>query len=169
MDPDHPHHRLPVVKRTISFSSPRSVLLLNPTLPLVLCLFGIAIVFTVWPTALDHAPIGFERRGVIHHIWHYSLLGGSLLALYGMFSANLRRLQFEFAGLLLLVTALSMNFVAQMSVLIAHGESSVQEGVTGLGLALRVAVIATLALRAGVLVVEPVVIVPGTNPDNGEE
>lgn len=156
MDPSAPRHRLPVVRHTISFASPRSVFLWNPVVPLVFAVFFIAVTFTIWPTALDHAPISFERRGIIHHIWHYALLGGSLLALYGMFSANLRRLQFEFTGLLVLTTALSMNLVAQVALFIEAGSAAVAEGVTGLGLGLRAGVIVTLALRAWVLFAEPV-------------
>lgn len=163
MDPAAPRHRLPIVRHTIAFSSPRSVFLLNPVVPLVVSVFLIAVTFTIWPTALEHAPISFERRGVIHHIWHYALLGGSILALYGMFSANLRRLQFEFVGLLMLTTALSMNLVAQIALFLDAGSSAVAEGVTGLGLGLRAGVIATLALRAWVLFSEPVVQV-GTEP-----
>lgn len=164
MDPHAEHHRLPIIRHTISFNSPRSVLLLNPVVPLVVSVFLIAVVFTIWPEALEHAPISFERRGVIHHIWHYSLLGGSILALYGMFSANLRRLQFEFVGLLMLTTALAMNLVAQVATLIDEGSAAGGEaaGVTGLGLALRAGVIVTLALRTAVLYFEPIVQVPGT-------
>ena len=165
MDPNNDRHRLPVVKRTISFTSPRSAILLNPAVLIVMSILVAAAIFTIWPEALEHSPISFEKRGVVHHIWHYALLGGSVLALYGMFSASLRRLQFEFAGLVLLVTAVAMNFVAQVSRLMDQGAASAgEDGVTGFGLCLRVGVIATLALRAWVLVAEPVVQVPVTPP-----
>ena len=169
MDPKSPRHSLPIISRTIQFNSPRSVLLLNPVVPLVIALFFIAVTFTIWPSALEHAPISFEKRGVVHHIWHYSLLGGSVLAIYGMFSANMRRLQFEFAGLLLLVTAMAMNLVAQVSLFADQGPAAVADGVTGFGLGLRAGVLATLLLRLVVLYFEPVVQVSGPTLDNGEE
>lgn len=147
--------------RPFSYRSIRSVMLSNPVPFLVLSIFVAALIFTVWPEVLSHSPVSFEKRSIfadatIHHIWHYGLLGGSVLALYGMFSANKYRIPLEFVGLIILTVALGMNFTAQLSLFIDEGpQLAATEGVTGLGLCTRAGVIATLALRAWVLIADP--------------
>jgi hypothetical protein len=121
------------------------------------------LVFTIWPQALEHSPISFEKRGVVHHIWHYSLLGGSILSLYGMFSASKLRLQYEFIGLLILTNALLMNLVAQLDTYFDAGPLAVHEGVTGIGLGARIILVLILLLRMFVLYFEPKVDWPVTN------
>lgn len=152
-----------VIRASFTFTHPRAVILTNPTVLIAFGLFILSVVFTIWPNALEHAPISFERRGVVHHIWHYSLLGGSMLALYGMFTVGRYRLQYEFFGLLLLVNAMAMNLVAQLSLYIESGTASVTDGVTGIGLGQRFIVIGILLLRMYVLYFEPKVDWPVTN------
>lgn len=101
---------------SVTIRSPRSVLLMNPyQLPIVLCLFGVAVVFTFWPTLLEHSPVSFEARGVVHHAWHYALLSSASLTLVAMFSTRAWRLKAELIGLIGLIGALGMNFVAMVA------------------------------------------------------
>lgn len=131
--------------------SPRNVLLLQPfQLFLVVALVAVSVVFTIWPEVLEHSPVSFEKRGVVHHGWHYLLLAGSLITLAGMLSASVRRLRLELVGVCLLVGALGVNLVA---VLDDPGASNV----SGLGVALRVAAILGLTTRAYIVATEPTV------------
>lgn len=147
---------IPLATRTISIRSPRAVLLLNPTLPLVLAAFGVSIVFTIWPEALNHSPIGFERRGIIHHVWHYTLFVGSALALVGMFGTFTRRLEVELFGTILLAGALTLNLIANVN----EAFLPVDVVPSGLGMAMRAGVIFVFVLRVYVLVARPHVDAP---------
>lgn len=131
-----------------------AALILQPfQLPLVVALGAIAVVFTIWPEALDHAPIAFEKRGVVHHVWHYSLLAGSFVALYGMFSEAERRLRIEFAGLLTLLVVVALNTIALVADTLAQ-----PPGVeSGLGLALRFAVLAGFGVRLYTVIKQPTI------------
>ncbi len=152
-------YEIPVVKATFSLRSPRAVALLHPfQLPLVLILAGLSIVFTIWPEALNHNPISFENRGIIHHVWHYTLLTGALLSTAGLFMVHSRRLQLELVGLCLLTGALVMNLVA----VIAEAESVIisSETPSGLGMALRFGVITGLIIRLYIVAFEPTVEIP---------
>lgn len=149
---------IPVVRRTVSMRSPRAVLLLNPTLPIVVTILVVSVVFTIWPEALNHSPISFERRGIVHHIWHYTLLVGALAALVGMFGTFARRLELELAGTILLAGALMINLIAQFGQ--GLDPSQDDEVPSGLGMALRFGVIAIFALRMYVLVARPQVDAP---------
>ncbi len=179
-------HDIPVVHHTISIRSPRAVLLLNPTLPIVLSLLFVSVVFTIWPEALDHSPISFERRGIVHHVWHYSLLAGSLLALVGMFATFRRRLQLELAGTFLLVGSLTINLIAMVNELepaetflpvgaftinlIAMVDESghpVGDPPSGLGMAIRAGVILMLAIRTYILIAEPTIEISATEINEG--
>ncbi len=143
---------------TVAFRSPRAVALLHPfQLPLVLGLVVLATVFTVWPAALSHVPISFETRGIVHHIWHYTMFAGALLATYGMVAISRRRLQIELAGLALVIGALAMNLVARISEWAIGPED---EAPNGLGLMLRIVVIVGLLVRAYTIAREPTVQVP---------
>ncbi len=126
------------------------LLLLRPfEFPLVVVLCALAVVFTVAPEALDHAPISFETRGVIHHIWHYGLMAGSLLTLAGLLSG---RDKIEFAGLLVLIVVIAENLIAVVS----------DTGpVLGLTIAYRSALLTGLAIRAYTLIRRPVIEVRG--------
>lgn len=94
------HAAFPVATNTIR--SPRSIILLTPFEFVVASLLWLlAVVFTIWPAALEHAPVSFEQRGVVHHVWHFALLAGSSLLLTGLFYAGARRLQVELVGLFL--------------------------------------------------------------------
>lgn len=144
-------HDVPLLHGTFTIRSPRSVILLQPfQLSLALALAAVSVVFTIWPQVLDHSPVSFERRGIVHHVWHYMLLAGSLVTLGGMFSAGRRRLRVELVGLCLLVGALGVNLVA----VIADPHAS---NVSGLGVALRSAAILGLSVRAFIVATEPTV------------
>lgn len=139
-----------------------AVALLRPVqFPLVVALLIVSIVFTVWPDALEHSPITFETQGVIHHIWHYSLLFGSALCLVGMFWVNPRwQLPVELAGLCLLMGVLMVNLIAVSSLAFGLSEAPNSEGdPSGFGLALRIGVILGFAIRAYVIVAEPIMTV----------
>jgi hypothetical protein len=151
-------HDLPVINKTISIRSPRAVILMNPLFPVIVCMFGIAVVFTVWPEALDHSPISFERSGIIHHVWHYALLGGSTLSLIGMFGTFKRRLEVELAGLIVIAGCLALNFIALLGQ-VSHPDERVYPA-SGLALALRIAVISMILIRCAILVFRPTVDAP---------
>ncbi len=154
---------LPVVGVVgVKASPPRSLLavaLLRPVqFPLVVALLIVAIVFAVWPDALQHSPITFETQGVIHHVWHWSLLGGSMLCLVGMFWTNPRwQLPVELAGLILIMGVLTVNLIALISLALSASPNGDEP--SGLGLALRIGVILGFAIRAYVIVAEPVMTV----------
>lgn len=159
-------YEIPVVRGTFSIRSPRAVALLHPfQLPLVFALAVLSIVFTVAPETLEHSPVSFETRGVVHHVWHYSMLAGSLLAIVGMFVVHRRRLQIELSGLFLLIGALTLNLMA----LIAEASSVVpgDEAPSGLGMALRAGVITGLLIRAYIVAREPTVQIPSTLTNEG--
>lgn len=159
--------RIPIIKSALSIRSPRAVAILHPfQLPLVLVLAVLSIAFTIAPETLNHTPISFETRGIIHHVWHYTLLGGALLALVGMFAAARRRLQIELSGLFLLAAALTMNLVGLFTVSAATATTG-DEPPSGLGMALRVGVIVGLLVRAYTVAREPTVQIPGTQINEG--
>lgn len=157
-------HDIPVVRGSFSVRSPRAVALLHPfQLPLVFALAVLSVVFTVAPETLNHTPISFETRGVVHHIWHYYiLLPGALLATVGMFVTHRRRLQVELSGLSLLAGALAMNLVAVIAEAV---NTPAEEASSGLGMALRAAVVVGLLARAYTVAREPTVAIPGTLPN----
>ncbi len=140
--------------RTPVFRPPIGVLLLHPfQLPAVVSLFVLSVTFTIWPELLDHAAVSFEVRGPVHHIWHYSLLGGAIVTLLGMFYVSRRYVQIELAGVCVLTGAVLLNLVAAISDL---GAGSV----TGIGLALRIAFVLGMVIRAYILLVQPAVVLP---------
>lgn len=137
----------------LSLRNPRDVLLLNPfQLPLVVGLLVTSIVFTFWPAALDHAPVAFERRGVVHHVWHYALLVGAATTLAGMLSAGTRRLRTELVGLCVLIGAMGINLLAVLADALAA-----EVAVSGFTVAVRASIIAGLMVRAYTVIVEPTV------------
>lgn len=151
-------HDAPLLHRSFTIRNPRDVLLLHPaTTALVLAFTTVAVVFTFWPQMLDHAPVSFERRGIVHHIWHYVLLTGSLLTLFGMFSAGARRLRVELVGLCVLVGALGVNLVAEVTY-----AAEVNQAASGLDVALRAAAILGLTVRTYIVATEPTVGLPTT-------
>lgn len=154
---------IPIRRAGFSLRSPFAVLILLPFyLPLILSIFGVSVVFTIWPDALEHSPISFEAKGVLHHVWHYSLMLGSLLVLVGLFWASLRRLTAELAGLFVLMGGLTMNLLAVVALTLNPAGA---EEPAGLGMALRAGVIISLAVRAYIIVFEPTVSI---KPTNGE-
>ena len=141
----------------------REVLLLhNFQLPVVACLLAVSIAFVVFPEALDHTALSFEKDesgdpGVIHHVWHYTMMVGSLLALVGLLARGWRSswaLRMELAGLILLIGMLTVNLIASIDTGL---DPTIKSAITGLGLALRVGVILGLAVRAYILLDRPVV------------
>lgn len=152
---------------TFTLHNLRSTLLMNPIqLPLVLALMVVSITFTFWPQALDHSPVGFEQRGVVHHVWHYTLLLGSSLTLAGMLSTGRSRLQVEFIGLCLLIGMLAVNLIAMVGGAYANAEPGVPP-LAGMDVALRAGLILGLAVRAWTVVKEPTVDLVTTETNGG--
>lgn len=163
----------------------RRTALLHPfQLPVVVSLLTVAIVFTVSPRLLEHSPVSFETRGVIHHAWHYGLLFGALLALIGLFmtrpvrhigrgrfkvklpfGVRLEPLGVEFAGLVLLALAVALNLVALTANEFGNVESVGRgDAMSGLGAALRFGVLAGLCIRIWINRAQPTVDLP-VRPD----
>jgi len=156
---------IPIKRAGFSIRSPWAVMILMPfQLPIALSIFAVSIVFTVWPDALQHSPISFETQGFVHHAWHYSLALGSMLLLAGMFLVSTRRLAIELSGIAVLIGALTMNLIALVAIVVSPGGD---EEPSGLGLAIRVGIITGLAIRAHIIVTEPVVTV-GQRPLSGD-
>jgi hypothetical protein len=144
----------PVLRGTITIRNPRSVLLLQPfQFCLAFALWLTAIVFTIWPEALEHAPVSFEQRGIVHHVWHYALLLGTSVLMCGMLSAGRRRLQAELIGLFLLIGCLGLNLTAVLADTVGLHESIV----SGLGIAIRAGFLAALLIRVYIVIAEPTV------------
>lgn len=139
-----------------SIRSPRSVALLNPyQLPIVTSLLVVSLVFTFWPEVLEHSPLSFETLGIVHHLWHYALLLGSALTLYGMLSVRRRRLKAELIGLITLIGCLAINVTAMVAD--ALGDAPNDASLTGLGLAVRVGILLGFLVRAYIVATEPTV------------
>ncbi len=92
-------------------------------LALALALVIVGLIFTAFPEALEHAPAGFETRGVIHHIFHYTLLAGAILVVVGLVIDGPRT---EMVGLILLAGAILINLLAVAT----GGGPDAQEGLT---------------------------------------
>lgn len=152
---------IPVKHAGFSVRSPWAVMVLMPfQLPIMLGAFLVSIVFTIWPDALQHSPISFETQGLIHHVWHYSLALGSVLVLVGMFWTSSRRLQAELAGLFVLMGASAMNLIAVIALVIdVQGDAEP----SGLGIAWRVGILLGMAIRAYIIIREPVVTIKQIN------
>lgn len=148
---------VPLVSGTITLRNPRRVLLLNPfQTPLVVCLLAVSVVFTFWPEVLEHAPVGFEERGFVHHVWHYCLLLGAATTLVGMLVASRMRLKIELIGLILLSGTMAINLAAVVNeMVVAHMTTA-----GGLGLAMRAAILAGLAMRIIIITRHPTVPLP---------
>lgn len=147
-----------VVFGKLIIRSPRRVALLQPfQFPIMLMLTVVATVMIFWPEVLEHAATSFETRGIIHHIWHYGLLFGSVTALVGMVSSSVHRLKIEVIGVLVVIGMLLMNFIA-----LATGDDTPDgEGpMNGLGFAIRLGVLLGLATRAFIILREPTVTIP---------
>lgn len=148
-----------VIAGRVTIRNPIRVLLLNPfLLPVMLSLLGVSVVFTIWPDLLRHNAIAFETQGAVHHIWHYSLLVGSLLSLFGMLAAAKWRLKAELFGLILLSAALAINLVAVISA--AFDPLAGDTATSGLGFALRAGVLLGMLMRIYVVAFEPTIGVP---------
>ncbi len=143
------------MKEHLGVSSPRRAALVNPfETAIVFWLLVVSVMFTFWPQALEHSPISFEDRGVIHHVWHYTLLAGSISATFGLLSKSPWRAWFEIFGLILLAAAVALNLIAVISAGLALPP------LAGWGVTLRIAILTGLVLRVYVLTTEPLVVVP---------
>ncbi len=118
--------------------------------PLAACLVLVSFIFTVSPQALDHSPVAFETRGLWHHVWHYALLAGAILALVGSLSRHPRALTAELAGLILVEAAVALNTTAL---------STADQAIPGVGIALRVAVMIQVGLRIWILIARPIAVI----------
>ncbi len=101
--------------------------------------------FTLSPELLSHSPVGFERRGVVHHIWHYVVLIGGLSIVIGVQTHDR---PFEVAGLIGCGAAVLLNLAASATA--GDGASltgGVNPSISGFGVALRVIVLAWIVLR----------------------
>lgn len=129
----------------------RDELLLNPyELPFSFSVLVVAIIFTLSPQTLEHSPIGFETRGIIHHLWHYALLlPGAVLNLVGRFTRERAwGLALEGIGLALLLGAVSLNFSAIMTAGSPLG---------GFGIVLRIALMVGIVVRLFIIIKRPTV------------
>lgn len=101
-------------------------------------------VFTLWPTTLEHSPVGFEKRGGVHHAWHYAILIGGLALGIGL--ALYDRL-LEIAGLVLCGAAVLLNLAASLTAGDESFSGGVNASVSGFGITLRIVVFAWIVLR----------------------
>ncbi len=138
----------------------RAALLRQSPLPILVTLLAVAIVFTLSPEALSHSPVSFETRGIIHHVWHYTLLGGTLLGLIGAVIVDRRSM--ELVGLILVEAALALNLIAIVTFEITGVGPG--DAASGLGVALRVGVMAQIATSIWILTTEPLLELPVTRP-----
>jgi hypothetical protein len=131
-----------------------AVLLHPAEVSLTLSLLTVSLVFTAFPGFLEHSPVAFETRGLVHHAWHYTLLAGSATALAGLllFDHAWAR-SMRLYGLLALVLVVLLNLIAAVT------EDLTRPGVStgGLDLALRVSTIGFLSLRIRTIVRPPIV------------
>jgi hypothetical protein len=160
----------PVVQRTITMKNPRTVIAMNPgTVCITFAILIVAVVFTIWPDVLEHSPIAFETRGVIHHVWHYALMIGAAMTLIGEFGAFRKALVVEMVGVSLLTSAVAMNLAAMVVAAMTLESQGHFEGgggaPSGLGMALRAGVVAMYLIRTWVLVYQPIVRVQVTDPE----
>lgn len=100
--------------------------------------------FTISPELLEHSPVGFETRGILHHVFHYLILiGGLALTL----AVSIRDRVMEIAGLVACGVPTLLNLLALAT---ADAESigvSLNESVSGMDIAVRLIVLAVIAGR----------------------
>jgi hypothetical protein len=132
----------------------RSLLLLFPAeITLAGSLTLLAVIFTVFPEALEHSPVSFETRGWIHHAWHYLLLLAASLTLVSHIRSDPWTARTRLLGLLGLVLALTLNLIAEISADLSN--PALRAG--GLDIGLRVAAISFLIIRIRMIVNPPTV------------
>ena len=100
-------------------------------------------VFTLSPEFLEHSPIGFEKRGAVHHVWHYMILIGGLTLLFGLLTED-RVL--EALGLVGCGAPVLLNLVASLT---AEDESlsGPLSAASGIDIVVRLAVLGLIAAR----------------------
>lgn len=137
------------------FRSPIKAALLYPfEAAMVFWMLVAAIVFTFWPEALEHAPVSFEERGFIHHVWHYSLLAGAVVSSFGLLMRSPKRTLVEVLGLVLITCTVALNLIAVVS---AGLTDNLPGSLDGWDVALRLGLLTGLALRIYILIREPIV------------
>jgi hypothetical protein len=168
------YQEIPLTRqRTLTLKNPRTVIAMNPG---TVCITGgillVSIVFTLWPDLLEHSPIMFETRGLIHHAWHYALMLGATLTLIGEFWASRRALAVELLGVSMLTSAVAMNLAAMVTAALAaeqhigHFEGGSTGAPSGFGMALRAGVVAMYLIRSWVLIYQPQVRVRVTDTES---
>lgn len=141
--------------RNLGFRSPIKAALLYPMeTALIFWMLVVSILFTIWPESLEHAPVSFEERGVVHHVWHYSLLVGAVISVAGLVVQSRRRTLWEILGLVLLASAVALNLIAVIADGVTDG---VAPSLGGWDVALRFGILTGLILRIYILTAQPVV------------
>ena len=105
----------------------------------------LGVIFTFSPELLEHSPVGFERRGAVHHIWHYTILMGGTALLLGI---GMRDRLLERIGLIGCGLPVVLNLIALMTAdheSLTHGAPNPE--LSGMDVALRVIVIAMIVAR----------------------
>ncbi len=123
------------------------VFLHAPTFVIGVLLVLLGSLYTIFPELLAHSPVSFENRGPVHHLWHYLLLTGGFALAGGVWQ---RSLQLQVFGLWSSSLVILLNFVASAADAISAG-STVE--LSGMDMALRIMVLAILALRLYVVAV----------------
>lgn len=94
--------------------------------------------FTLFPEFLEHSPIGFEKRGIVHHGWHYLILLGGFSLVLGVW---LRDRALEAFGLVACGFPVLLNLVAIFTATDDFRDTS------GIDIALRLVVICAALAR----------------------
>ncbi len=97
--------------------------------------------FTLSPELLSHSPIGFEKRGAVHHMWHYVVLIGGLAVAFG---AGTRDRLFESVGLIGCGAAVFLNLAAAVT---AGDQVTDGSDLSGFGVGMRIVVLFWIAER----------------------
>ena len=116
----------------------------KPLYALAITFVLLGTIFTLFPETLEHSPVGFEKRGVVHHFWHGTLLIGALALLIGLV---MRDRLFEAIGLIGVGLAVLLNLVAQVTADDESLSGSLSTSASGIGTAVRLVVLSLVAAR----------------------
>ena len=105
---------------------------------------ALGTLFTFSPELLEHSPVGFEARGVIHHIWHYTVLIGGMALVIGVWLRDdlIEALGLAACGLAVLLNTLSISTADYDSI-----GTSFNTGASGIDIALRVIILVGVIVR----------------------
>lgn len=109
----------------------------RPLLALAVVFVVLGTAFTLAPEFLEHSPVGFEARGVVHHAWHYLVLMGGLSLLIGVL---MRDRVFEAMGLVGCGATIVLNLAALLTTVSTAD-------VSGMDIASRVVVLSVIMAR----------------------